>query len=72
MEPNLGIEPELLDRALALSGARTQEEAVTLALREFIERRQRATIVESFGTLDWDDAYDHKADRGRDVVEPLE
>ena len=72
MEPNLGIEPELLDRALALSGARTQEEAVTLALREFIERRQRATIAESFGTLDWDDAYDHKADRGRDFVEPLE
>ena len=72
MEPNLGIEPELLDRALALSGARTQEEAVTLALREFIERRQRATIVESFGTLDWDDAYDHKADRRRDVVELLE
>lgn len=72
MAPDLDIEPELLDRALALSGARTREEAVTLALREFIGRRQRATIVESFGTLDWDDAYDHKADRRRDVLEPLE
>jgi hypothetical protein len=29
-------------------------------------------IVEFFGTLDWDDAYDHKADRRRDVMEPLE
>jgi len=35
---------------------------------EFLGRRTRATIVESFGTLDWDDAYDHKADRRRDVV----
>lgn len=72
MAPDLDIEPELLDRALALSGARTREEAVTLALREFIGRRQRARIVESFGTLDWDHAYDYKADRRRDVLEPLE
>lgn len=72
MAPDLDIEPELLDRALALSGARTREEAVTLALREFIGRRQRAMIVESFGTLYWDDAYDRKADRRRDVLEPLE
>ena len=68
MVPDLDIEPELLDRALALSGARTREEAVTLALQEFIERRQRATVVESFGTLDWDEGYDHRADRhSRDV-----
>jgi len=72
MVPDLDIEPELLDRARALSGARTREEAVTLALEEFIERRQRARIVESFGTLDWDDAYDYQADRRRDVLEPLE
>ena len=71
MAPDLDIEPELLDRALALSGARTREEAVTLAL-EVIGRRQRARIVESFGTLDWDDAYDYQADRRRDVPEPLE
>lgn len=68
MAPDLDIEPELLDRALALSHTRTREEAVTLALEEFIERRQRARIVESFGTLDWDDAYDYQADRhSRDV-----
>jgi hypothetical protein len=72
MVPDLDIDPELLDRALALSGARTGEEAVTLALEEFIGRHQGARIVESFGTLDWDDAYDYQADRHRDVLEPLE
>ena len=73
MATNLAIDPELLDRALAVSGARTNEEAVTLALREFIARRERATIVESFGTLDWDEAYDYKTDRrGREHSQPVE
>lgn len=63
MATNLGIDPELLQEALAVSGVRTKKEAVNLALREFIARRAQAAIVESFGTLDWDDSYDHKVDR---------
>ncbi len=68
MATNLAIDPELLNHALAVSGVRTKKEAVTLALREFIARREQARIVESFGTLDWDDSYDPKEDRrGRDI-----
>jgi Arc/MetJ family transcription regulator len=68
MATNLGLDAELLNRALAVSGVRTKKEAVTIALREFIARREQARIVDSFGTLDWDDSYDYKADRrGRDV-----
>lgn len=68
MATNLALDPELLNHALAVSGARTKKEAVTIALREFIARREQARIVDSFGTLDWDDSYDYKADRrGRDV-----
>lgn len=63
MATNLAIDPRLLDEALAVSGARTKKEAVTMALREFVARRARARIVESFGTLDWDDSYDYKAER---------
>ncbi len=63
MATNLAIDPELLDHALAVSGVRTKKEAVTIALREFIARREQAGIVESFGTLDWDANYDYKADR---------
>lgn len=74
MATNLAIDPELLDRALSVSGVRTKKEAVTIALREFIARREQARIVESFGTLDWDDEYDYKADRrSRDLDgEPVE
>jgi Arc/MetJ family transcription regulator len=60
---NLAIDPELLRTALAISGVRTKKEAVTLALQEFIARRAQAKLVESFGTLDWDDSYDYKDDR---------
>lgn len=63
MATNLAIDPELLNHALAVSGVRTKKEAVTIALQEFIARRERAKIVESFSTLDWDDSYDYKADR---------
>ena len=63
MATNLAIDPRLLERALAISGVRTKKEAVTIALEEFIRRRAQAKIVESFGTLDWDDSYDYKEDR---------
>lgn len=63
MATNLAIDPDLLNQALEVSGLRTKKEAVTVALEEFIARRARAKIVESFGTLEWDEGYDYKADR---------
>ncbi|NLG23441.1 MAG: type II toxin-antitoxin system VapB family antitoxin [Actinomycetales bacterium] len=63
MATNLNIDPGLLDEALVVGGLRTKKETVTLALREFIARRNRARVVEAFGTLDWDSSYDYKSDR---------
>lgn len=63
MATNLAIDPELLDRALHIGGEGTKKATVTTALLEYIARRERARIVESFGTLDWDPDYDYKADR---------
>ncbi len=63
MATNLAIDPQLLEDTLVASGARTKKEAVTMALREFVARRAQAKLVDSFGTLDWDDSYDYKADR---------
>jgi len=66
MATNLAIDPDLLDRALQASGERTKKAAVTRALEEFIARREHRRIVDWAGTMDWDDAYDYKADRSRD------
>ncbi len=66
MATNLSIDPDLLDRALEVSGEKTKKAAVTKALQEFIQRRDQKRILELFGTMDWDPNYDYKAERSRD------
>jgi hypothetical protein len=63
---NLSIDPDLLDRALKVSGERTKKAAVTKALQEFIARREQARLLELFGKLEWDQGFDYKAERSRD------
>lgn len=65
MATNLAIDPELLDRALQVSGERTKKAVVTKALQEFIARRQQKGLVELMGKLEWDDAFNYKAERSR-------
>jgi len=65
MPTNLAIDPELLERALAVSGEKTKKATVERALRELIARREQRRLVELFGTLDWDPDYAYKAERSR-------
>lgn len=65
MATNLAIDPALLDRALEVSGERTKKAAVTKALEEFIARREQRRVLDLMGKLDWDPAYDYKAERSR-------
>jgi hypothetical protein len=65
MATNLYLDPELLDKALAVSGEKTKKAAVTKALREFISRREQKRILELFGTLEWDETYNYKKERVR-------
>ncbi len=65
MATNLALDPVLLDRVLAVSGVPTKKAAVTLALKEFVARREQKAVVELFGKLEWDSRYDYKAERSR-------
>jgi hypothetical protein len=65
MATNLSLDPELIDRALAISGERTKKAAVTRALEEFIARRKQKDLADLMGKLDWDPSYDVKAERSR-------
>ncbi len=65
MATNLSLDPELIDRALELSGERTKKAAVTKALEEFITRRQQRRLLDLMGKLDWQPSYDYKAERSR-------
>lgn len=66
MATNLSIDPDLLERALEVSGERTKKAAVTMALQEFIARRQQRRLLDLVGKLEWDESYDYKAERARD------
>ena len=65
MATNLGLDPDLLDRVLAASGEATKRAAVTLALKEFVARREQKRVIELFGKLEWDASFDYKAERSR-------
>jgi len=65
MATNLAIDPRLLDHAFEVSGERTKKAAVTRALEEFIARREQVKILDLIGSLEWDDSFDHKAERSR-------
>ena len=66
MATNLAIDPDLIERALEVSGERTKKAAVTKALQEFIARREQKKLAGLFGSLDWEAGYDHKKERSRD------
>jgi hypothetical protein len=66
MATNLSIDPDLIERALEVSGERTKRAAVTRALEEFIARRRQKKLLDLLGKLEWDSSYDYKSERSRE------
>lgn len=65
MPTNLAIDDKLLEEALKLGGHSTKRETVNEALVEYIGRRKRLAALEAFGTFEFDEAYDYKAERSK-------
>ncbi|MBL0162704.1 MAG: type II toxin-antitoxin system VapB family antitoxin [Xanthomonadales bacterium] len=65
MATNLALDPALIERAVEVSGEPSKKAAVTLALKEFIARREQARIAELLGQLEWDEGFIPKAERSR-------
>ena len=65
MPTNLDIDDRLLSEAQRIGGHQTKKATVTEALQEYIRHRQQARIVQLFGTVEFDPAYDYKKQRGR-------
>ena len=61
MATNLSLDPDLIDRALKVSGERTKKAAVTRALEEFIARRKQKRLIDLMGKLEWNNSFDYKA-----------
>jgi len=63
MATNLALDDKLVAAAKKLGGHRTKRAAVTEALAEYVARRKQKQILDLFGALEWDPAYDYKAER---------
>lgn len=65
MPTNLAIDDRLIEEARKIGEHKTKKEAVTAALEEYVRRRKQRRVIELFGTIDYDPAYDYKAARWR-------
>ena len=52
MATNLAIDDRLLNKSVRVSSFKTKREAVTVALKEFIERREQKKILGAMGTVE--------------------
>lgn len=65
MPTNLAIDDKLLEEAQRVGGHRTKRATVNEALKEYVERRRQAEILDLFGEIDYLPEYDYKAQRSR-------
>ena len=65
MATNLAIDDHLIEEARRTGKHKTKKEAVTTALKEYIQRHRQQRILTDFGTVDFDPTYDYKAERKR-------
>jgi Arc/MetJ family transcription regulator len=63
MATNLALDDGLLNQAMHVGHMRTKRETVTLALKEFIERRHQKKILDLQGKITFRDGWDYKKDR---------
>jgi hypothetical protein len=63
MITNFEIDEKLLKQALALSDSLTENQLISEALREYIQRRQQQKVLDLFGTIDYEEDYDYKQQR---------
>jgi Arc/MetJ family transcription regulator len=67
MATNLALDDDLIREAQEIGGHKTKREAVTVALEEYVRRRKQLRILELEGTVEYDDDYDYKEVRKRDL-----
>jgi len=53
----------LVNQAMKIGRIGTKRETVTIALKEFIERRRQKKILDLMGTITFRDDWDYKKDR---------
>ena len=63
MATNIELNENLVTKAMKLGGMKTKKEAVNEALAEYVQRREQLEVTELFGKVEFDEAFDYKAQR---------
>jgi len=64
MATNLALDDGLIEEARQLGGLRTKKDVVTQALMEYVQRRKQLKLLDLFGTVDFEEDFDAKVQRG--------
>ncbi len=65
MATNLQLDDRLIAEAATLGKHRTKKEAVTQALTDYVRHLRQERILDLFGRVDFDPAYDYKRQRAK-------
>jgi Arc/MetJ family transcription regulator len=66
MRTNIVLDDDLVQEAMAVSGAKTKREVVDRALREMVARARRRDLMDLYGSDGIDPDYDYKRARAGD------
>jgi Bacterial antitoxin of type II TA system, VapB len=65
MATNLALDNKLILEAQKVGKHKTKKEAVTTALREYIDHKKQLAITSLFGKIEFDPNYNYKRARKR-------
>lgn len=65
MATNLKLDDAMVAEAVRIGGFKTKQQAVNTAIAEFVQRRQRLSILELEGKIGFDPDWDYKKMRRR-------
>ena len=63
MATNLALDDKLLEEALIVGKHKTKKAVVNEALKEYIQRRKQADIIDLFHNVDYEPSYNYKKQR---------
>jgi metal-responsive CopG/Arc/MetJ family transcriptional regulator len=66
MATNLAIDDQLIIDAVNAGHHKSKKEAVTAALKEYIQSQKQREIISLFGTIDYASDYSYKEERRKE------
>jgi len=68
MRTNIVIDESLMQEAFRYSSLKTKKDIINLALKEFVENAKKLSLLDLRGKILFDDNYNHKELREKNVL----